>query len=129
MGVIRPVNEPTPWCHPIVVVPKQNGSIRLCLDLTKLNTVVCREYHQMESVQETLAKIGDECKFMTKLDANSGYWQMELDENSQLAATFLTPFERYCPTRGPFGLSSMPEIFSKRIDHIVQGLPGVVEYG
>ena len=92
LGVIRPVNEPTDWCHPIVVVQKPNGAIRLCLDLTKLNTEISPEFHQLESVIETLAKLGEECKFMTKVDANSGYWQMELSKASQLQTTFLTPF-------------------------------------
>ena len=71
MGVIRKVEEPTDWCHPIVLVKKENGSIRLCLDLTRLNTAVKREFYQLESVDETLAKLG-ECNIMSKLDANSG---------------------------------------------------------
>ena len=41
-GVITPVTEPTPWCAPIVVVPKTSGDVRICVDLTKLNTTVCR---------------------------------------------------------------------------------------
>ncbi|KAK7090521.1 hypothetical protein V1264_010305 [Littorina saxatilis] len=44
-GVISPVIEPTSWCSGIVVVPKPNGSIRICVDLTQLNTAVKREVH------------------------------------------------------------------------------------
>ena len=43
LGVIIPVTEPTPWCTPIVVVPKSSGDVRICVDLTKLNATVCRE--------------------------------------------------------------------------------------
>ena len=32
MGVIRPVDQPTEWCHPIVIVHKPNGNLRICLD-------------------------------------------------------------------------------------------------
>ena len=35
MGVIRKVEEPTDWCHPHRI-GQENGSIRLCLDLTRL---------------------------------------------------------------------------------------------
>ena len=35
---------------------------------------------------------------MSKLDANAGYWQILLDEESQLKATFITPFGRFCPS-------------------------------
>ena len=36
-GVIEPVDEPTDWCVPMVVVPKPNGNVRVLVDLTKLN--------------------------------------------------------------------------------------------
>ena len=127
LGVIKKVDEPTEWCHPIVIVPKDNGAIRLCIDLTKLNEGVQREFYQLESVDETLAKLGKDCNVMSKLDANSGYWQIPLDEESQLKATFITPFGRFCPTRGPFGLASMQEIFNKRLDKIISGLKGVAK--
>ena len=101
--------------------------MRFCIDLTKLNTSTKREFYQHESVDETLVKIGKSCSVMTNLDANSGYWQIPLAEDSRLKATFITPFGRFCPTRGPFGLTSMQEIFHKRLDKIVDGLTGVVK--
>ena len=128
MGVIRKITEPTEWCHPIVLVTKPDSNkLRICLDLTKLNNCVKREYYQLPSVDETLAKIGNKGKIFSKLDANSGYWQMPLNERSQKLCTFITPFGRYCPTVGPFGLTSMPEIFSRKMDEIILGLPGVVK--
>ena len=127
MGVIRKIDKPTEWCHPMVAVIKPNGSIRLCIDLTKLNVGIEREYYQLEPVEETLAKLAPECKIMSKLDANSGYWQVPLDENSQLLTTFITPIGRYCSTRGPFGLSSMQEIFNKKMDQIIEGLDGIAK--
>ena len=32
--VITPVDYPTDWCSPTVVVPKTNGDVRICVDLT-----------------------------------------------------------------------------------------------
>lgn len=125
LGVIRKIDEPTEWCHPIVPVVKPNGSIRICIDLTKLNKDVERELYQLEPIEETIAKLGPQCKIMSKLDLNSGYWQMPLDKASQILTTFITPIGRYCMTVGPFGLSSMQEIFNKRLDHIIEGLEGV----
>ena len=101
------------YCQPIVIAPNRNGAIILCLDLTKLNSSIERELYQLESVDETLAKIGNNCHFMTKLDANSDYWQVPLEKDIEELCKVITPFGRYCPTRGPFGLSSMPEIFNK----------------
>uniref|UniRef100_A0A7M5X5M8 Reverse transcriptase domain-containing protein n=1 Tax=Clytia hemisphaerica TaxID=252671 RepID=A0A7M5X5M8_9CNID len=135
MGVIRKVDKPTAWCHPMVAVkkptipgqPGQPERLRICIDLTQLNKTTKREFYQLPSCDETLAQIGDNGKVFSKLDANSGYWQMPLSEESQLKATFTTPFGRYCPTRAPFGLTSMPEIFSKKMDEVVEGLEGVIK--
>ena len=56
----------------MVVVPKPNGTVQICVDLTKLNKAVCRECHMLPSVQETLAQFRD-AKLFSKLDANSGF--------------------------------------------------------
>ena len=72
MGVIRKVQEATEWCSGIVVVPKPNGQVRICVDLTRLNESVCRERHILPSVEETLAQLGD-AQVFSKIDANSGF--------------------------------------------------------
>ena len=40
LGVIARIQEPTEWCSGMVMVPKQNGQVRICVDLTKLNQSV-----------------------------------------------------------------------------------------
>ena len=37
MDIIWKVQGPTPWVSPIVVVPKQSGEIRLCVDRRRPN--------------------------------------------------------------------------------------------
>ena len=79
----------------------------------------------MASVDENLAKIQNS-RFFSKLDANSGFWQIPLDPGSRLLTTFITPFGRYCFNRLPFGISSAPEIFQRTMSQILEGLEGVV---
>ena len=45
LGVISRVDQPTPWCAGMVVVPKKNGTVRICVDLKPLNSSVQREVH------------------------------------------------------------------------------------
>ena len=80
--VISPVTEPTDWCSALVPVLKQSGKVRICVDLQLLNRAVKREVHPMSSVQTSLAKLKN-AQVMTKLDANSGFWQIPLDEESR----------------------------------------------
>ena len=124
-GVIAKVNEPTDWCAGMVVVPKKNGKVRICVDLTKLNRSVKRERHPMPAVEQILAQIAG-AKVFTKLDANLGFWQIPLSVESALLTTFITPFGHYCFHRLPFGISSAPEHFQRRMSEVLSGLEGVV---
>ena len=40
LGVIVPFREPTDWCSGMVVVPKPQDKVRICVDLTQLNKSV-----------------------------------------------------------------------------------------
>ena len=124
-GVICPVDGPTDWCSGIVVVPKPNDTVRICVDLTALNKAVLREVHPLRSVDEDLARLSGSTVF-TKLDAKSGFWQMPLEPESRLLTTFLTPFGRFCMNLLPFGISSAPEIFQRRMTSILKNIDGVI---
>ena len=124
-GVITKVNQPTEWCSNMVVVPKANGKVRICVDLSKLNESVKRERHPLPAVDQTLAQLAG-ARLFTKLDANSGFWQIPLAPASSLLTTFITPFGRYRFNRLPFGISSAPEHFQRRMSEALAGLAGTV---
>ena len=120
LGVISRVDEPTPWCAGMVVVPKKSGSVRICVDFRPLNDNVLREVHPLPKVAETLAQLAGATVF-SKLDANCGFWQIPLDESSRHLTTFIMPFGRYCFNKLPFGISSAPEHFQRRMSEILEG--------
>ena len=124
-GVISKVSEPTEWCAGMVVVPKSSGSLRICVDLKPLNESVLREVYPIPTVTNTLAHLAGAKRF-SKIDANSGFWQIPLASDTRLLTTFLTPFGRYCFNKLPFGITSAPEVFQKRMSTILDGLEGVL---
>ena len=125
LNVIKPVGEATEWCSPMVIVPKPNGDLRICTDLTKLNNSVVRERFMLPTVEHSLGQLAGATIF-TKLDANSGYWQLKLDTPSSYLTTFITPIGRFRYLRLPFGISSAPEHFQRRMLEILKDLEGVV---
>jgi len=48
-----------------------------------------RERHIIPSVEQLLAQLGD-AQVFSKLDANSGFWQVKLDQASAILTTFIT---------------------------------------
>ncbi|UYV81723.1 K02A2.6-like [Cordylochernes scorpioides] len=123
--VIEPVDEPTEWCAPIVLAGKPNGKIRICVDLSRINLNMERELHPLPVLEHELAQLNG-AKIFSRLDANSGFWQIKLSEESQTLTTFITPFGRYKFKRLPFGISSAPEHFQKRMSAILRGVNGVI---
>ena len=42
LGIIEPVESPAPCVNPVVIVPKSNGEIRLCIDMRLANQAIMR---------------------------------------------------------------------------------------
>ena len=63
--LINPDTAPTECCSGMVPVPKPDGPVRVCVNITKLYQAVLREIHPMMSVEESLAKFG-KSKIFTK---------------------------------------------------------------
>ena len=125
-GVIQPVIQPTDWVHPLVVVSKPNGKIRICVDLTRLNRYVKRPLHPLITPKDAVAGISNKAKFFTSFDARHGYWQLPLDEESQLFTTFITPWGRFKFLRGPMGLVSTGDEYCRRTDSFLGDIPRLI---
>lgn len=125
LGVIASVREPTDWCAGMVPVLKANGRVRICVDHTILNESVCREQYLKPAVDQILAQLAG-ATLLTKLEANSGFWQIPLSPESAILTTFITPFGRFCFQRLPFGITSAPEHFQRRMSELLSGISGVV---
>ena len=52
--VIEETDGPTPWVSPVVIAPKKNGDIRLCVDLRRVNEAIIRERHLLPTMDEIL---------------------------------------------------------------------------
>ncbi|XP_044748562.1 uncharacterized protein K02A2.6-like [Coccinella septempunctata] len=115
--IIKKINEPTDWVNSLVVLRKNDGSLRVCLDPRDLNLAIKREHFQLPTLDQIVSKLTG-AKYFSKLDATSGFWQIELDDASAKLCTFGTPYGRYCFLRMPFGIKSAPEVFHKHFKNI-----------
>ena len=109
--VIKKVDQPTEWVNSVVVVEKSGRKkLRICLDPRPLNEAIQREHYKMPTIEEITTRAAGATVF-SKLDEDHGYWQVLLDEKSQLLTTFNTEFGRYCYKRMPFGIKSAKKCF------------------
>lgn len=123
-GIIEKMEKPTDWCAPMVPVLKKNGNVRICVDLKKLNEAVKREHYMLPNLDDISPRLAGSTLF-SKLDASSGFYQIPLHPDSCELTTFITPMGRYCFRRVPFGITSAPEIFQRKMTELLHGINGV----
>ena len=99
--IIPPVTTPTPWVSSLMVVPKKDGKIWLCLDQEDLNQAIQREHYPLPTIEDVATHLHG-AKVFTKLDVRNSFWHVKLDDSSSYLATFNTPFGRYRWKRMPF---------------------------
>ena len=80
----------SPWASPIVIVPKPDGSIRLCVDYRRVNSLTVPDPFPLPHVQVLVDKLG-QANYLTKVDMTRWYWQVPLDDASVPVSAFVTP--------------------------------------
>jgi len=119
LGIVE--NSDSPWASPIVMVPKSDGTLRLCTDFRKVNAITQPDPYPLPRVEDLLDRLGH-AKFLTKLDMTRGYWQVPLDDPSVPVSAFVTPFGHFQWRYMPFGLRNAPATFSRLVTKLLLGL-------
>ena len=120
-GIIYKVSQ-SDWAAPVVLVPKKDGSLRMCGDY-KMTVKQCADVDQypLPNTENFFATLAGGQVF-SKIDLSHAYQQVELDEDSQKYLTINTHKGLYRYKRLPFGVSSAPAIFQRIMDQLLQGV-------
>ena len=120
--IIATVSEPTKWVSSLLLVSKPE-KLRICMDPRDLNQTIRREYYQMPTIEEIATRLSG-ARVFTVVDAKNGFWQVELDDEASRLTTFNAPFGRYRWKIMPFGISSAPEVWQRKMHETIEGLDG-----
>ena len=78
----------------MVVIPKKNGKLRICLDPMDLNHALQQENYPMPTIEDVASRLHRAYKVFTSLDVSNRFWRVVLNEESSFSTTFNTPFGR-----------------------------------
>lgn len=117
MGVIEP--STSEWSSPIVLVPKPDGSMRLCNNFRSVNAISTFDAYPMPRVDELLERLG-KAKFITSLDLTKGYWQVPVAPEDRTKTAFATPEGLFQYVSMPFGLHGAAATFQRLMDAILR---------
>jgi hypothetical protein len=116
-NVIREVKY-SEWLANVVLGPKKNGKMRMCIDFPDLNKAK-KDPFLLPRIDASIDKAAG-CKMFSLLDCFSGCHQIWLKKEEEEKTSFTTPFETYCYTRMPEGLKNAGTTFA-RMTTIVLG--------
>ena len=86
-GIIQPSVSPS--AAPVVLVRKKDGTERFCVDYRQLIKVTKRDSHPIPHIPDTLDSLHG-TSYFSCLDLRSGYWQVEVDDDSKRKTAFAT---------------------------------------
>ena len=115
-GVIVP--SKIPFSSPIVMVPKKDGSNRMCIDYRKLNDLTVKDAYPLPRIGQTIDALQGAGVF-SSLDLASACWQIPVAVEDRHKTAFCTPDgELYECLKMPFGLTNAPPTFQRNMNEI-----------
>ena len=110
-NIIREIKY-SEWLSNVVLVPKKNGKMRMCIDFTDLNKACKKDPFPLPRIDTSVDKVVG-CKRFSLLDYFLGYHQIWLNKEDEEKTSFTTPFGTYCYTRMPEGLKNTGSTFAR----------------
>ena len=88
LSVIEPSNSP--YCSPMVIVKKRDGSNRCCLDFRQINRITLFDNESMPQLEAIYAKLKGDVYF-SKCDFSKGFWQIPMASKDKEKTALVTP--------------------------------------
>jgi RNase H-like domain found in reverse transcriptase/Reverse transcriptase (RNA-dependent DNA polymerase)/Integrase zinc binding domain/Integrase core domain len=111
----------SPWASRVLFVQKKDGGLRMVIDYREVNEKMVSDAYPLPLLWDNIQKAAHH-EFYVVLDANWGFWNIPLSENSKKYTAFVTHKGTYEFNVLPFGLKNAPGNFQRIMDEIFDPL-------
>ena len=117
------VDSKSPWCSPVRLVRKKDGSIRVCVDFRKVNNVTEKDAYPIPRIEDLFSYLKP-ARVFTTLDLASGYYQVKMDPKSSKYTAFSCDFGFFEYAVMPMGLTNACATFQRLMDNVLREFLG-----
>ena len=125
LGIVR--RSKSAWASALQSVRKPDGSLRLCGDYRRLNSITKDDRYPIRHISDFNADVAGKTIF-SKVDLYKGYHQVPVAPEDVHKTAVITPFGLFEFPFMPFGLKNAGQDFQRMMDAILRDIPHVFVY-